>query len=628
LPAGVEASFSDTTICAGSSIQLSASGNGDYLWSPSVYLTGTIIQNPICTPFATTTYVVTGSNACGTGSDTVTVNVLPIAPTSLGADQTVCQNSPLTLSVTSEVGATYSWSPSSAIIGAADGSSAVINTAADTQVILQTTNSNGCVFADTLQLTVVLPTATFSVTANGPTTFCSGESVVLQASTGNLVVWSNGLENFDEILVTESGSYFAVYNGANCPVYSDTIEVTVNPLPSASIIPNGSTTICSGACVDLAASTAQNISWTLPNGSVSTDSVITACLNGWYILSRTENGCIGSDSLFVTVTAQLVQPEITLDGSNVICAGQATSTLISSYALGNQWYFNGSPIAGATTNELVVEQGGFYSVVVTAPGGCADTSDAIEIIVKSVDPIQITAADTIVCNDEVINIVLTASPGYVSYLWGTSNETTQSITATYLGQYAVTGINADGCSSTDYIEIIPNDAFDVLLNSPVYYEDFNISYLGANDGSIELTVDGGSGSFVYNWSNGSTQEDQSNLAGGEYSVTVTDEQGCSIQRTIFLNEPGLIKLPNGFTPNGDGFNDNYVISGIQGYPGNQVNIFNRWGSLVYSAKDYQNNWNGEGNNGNLLPDGTYFIVVNLNKEGFEDVQSYIDLRRN
>ncbi|MFN5317526.1 MAG: gliding motility-associated C-terminal domain-containing protein [Bacteroidia bacterium] len=628
LPAGVEASFSDTTICAGSSIQLSASGNGDYLWSPSVYLTGTIIQNPICTPFATTTYVVTGSNACGTGSDTVTVNVLPIAPTSLGADQTVCQNSPLTLSVTSEVGATYSWSPSSAIIGAADGSSAVINTAADTQVILQTTNSNGCVFADTLQLTVVLPTATFSVTANGPTTFCSGESVVLQASTGNLVVWSNGLENFDEILVTESGSYFAVYNGANCPVYSDTIEVTVNPLPSASIIPNGSTTICSGACVDLAASTAQNISWTLPNGSVSTDSVITACLNGWYILSRTENGCIGSDSLFVTVTAQLVQPEITLDGSNVICAGQATSTLISSYALGNQWYFNGSPIAGATTNELVAEQGGFYSVVVTAPGGCADTSDAIEIIVKSVDPIQITAADTIVCNDEVINIVLTASPGYVSYLWGTSNETTQSITATYLGQYAVTGINADGCSSTDYIEIIPNDAFDVLLNSPVYYEDFNISYLGANDGSIELTVDGGSGSFVYNWSNGSTQEDQSNLAGGEYSVTVTDEQGCSIQRTIFLNEPGLIKLPNGFTPNGDGFNDNYVISGIQGYPGNQVNIFNRWGSLVYSAKDYQNNWNGEGNNGNLLPDGTYFIVVNLNKEGFEDVQSYIDLRRN
>ena len=90
----------------------------------------------------------------------------------------------------------------------------------------------------------------------------------------------------------------------------------------------------------------------------------------------------------------------------------------------------------------------------------------------------------------------------------------------------------------------------------------------------------------------------------------------------------IIQLPNGFTPNGDAFNDFYVIRGIQGYEGNQINVFNRWGSLVYSAKDYQNNWDGTSNDGNLLPDGTYFIVVNLNKEGFDNVQSYIDLRRN
>jgi len=138
----------------------------------------------------------------------------------------------------------------------------------------------------------------------------------------------------------------------------------------------------------------------------------------------------------------------------------------------------------------------------------------------------------------------------------------------------------------------------------------------------------GSGSFSYSWSNGSTAEDLSGLSGGDYTLTVSDQQGCSVITTINVNEPGLIKLPNGFTPNGDGFNDFYVITGIQGYEGNQINIFNRWGSLVYSAKEYQNNWDGTSNDGNLLPDGTYFIVVNLNKEGYENVQSYIDIKRN
>ena len=138
----------------------------------------------------------------------------------------------------------------------------------------------------------------------------------------------------------------------------------------------------------------------------------------------------------------------------------------------------------------------------------------------------------------------------------------------------------------------------------------------------------GSGNFTYDWSNGGTTADLSGLAGGVYTVNVTDEQGCTVTDSITLREPEAIKLPNGFTPNGDGFNDFYVIKGIQGYPGNKVNIFNRWGNLVFSTQDYQNNWSGVSNDGNLLPDGTYFIVVDLNKEGTDNVKNYIDLRRN
>lgn len=628
LPSGQISANNDTTVCAGSVLQFNATGGSNYVWSPSIYLSGTIIANPVCIPFETTTYIVTGSSTCGSGSDTIVVTVNPIVETDLGEDITVCQNESLVLSVENVAGASYTWGPANAIVGNNSGSSATINTNASTQVYVQTTNTNGCVFSDTVQVNITIPSATFNIVANGPTTFCEGESLVLQASTGNLVVWSNGLQNFDEILVTESGSYSAIYNGGNCPSYSDTIIVTVTPAPAVEILAQGSTTICDGNCLTLNASETANITWTSPGGATSTNATLQACTGGWYFLERTENGCTGIDSILISVAPAVTAPVITLDGSNVLCEGQTTATLTSSYAIGNQWFLDGNAIAGETGSSIEVSDGGSYTVVVTSPEGCSAISTPVGITVKPIIPIDITAADTVVCNNEVVNIDLSATGGFVSYFWDITGETTSTITAINTGIFTVTGTTEDGCSSTASIQIINNQQFELNLSSPVFFDDYNVSAQGANDGSIDLTVFDGSGNFTYNWSNGGTTADLSGLAGGVYSVSVTDEQGCTVTDSITLKEPEAIKLPNGFTPNGDGFNDFYVIKGIQGYPGNKVNIFNRWGNLVYSTQDYQNNWSGVSNDGNLLPDGTYFIVVDLNKEGTDNVKNYIDLRRN
>lgn len=627
IPSGIQASFNDTTVCAGTPIQFSATGGSNYVWSPSIYLSGTIIANPVATPFANTTYVVTATGDCGTGTDTITVNVLPIVNADLGGDITLCQNAELVLSVDSVDGATYSWGPASAIIGSTDGPTAQINTASNTQVYLSTLNTNGCVSTDTIQVTVTPSDAQFNITANGPVSFCQGESVVLQATTGNQVVWSNGLLNFDEIEVTESGSYFAIFTGSACPAYSDTIEVLVIPNPAISILPQGPTSVCEGICVTLNSSSADQVEWTLADGSTSNLATIQACDAGWYVLRLTENGCTGVDSILITVAPALVAPVITLDGSDVLCEGLTTATLVSSYAAGNQWSLNNNVLAGETNNTIEVSLGGSYTVTVISPEGCTATSAPILITVKPVVPIDITAQDSVVCNDEVVNIPLTATGGFEQYLWDPTGETTAQIVATSSGTYTVTGITADGCPSSSQITITQNVPFSIDLNSPIKFDDFNVSAQGATDGSIDLTISGGVGPFAYSWSNGSTNEDLSNLAGGTYTVTVTDAEGCPVIDSILVKEPQGIKLPNGFTPNGDGFNDFYVIKGIQGYPGNKVNIFNRWGNLVYSKQDYNNDWDGVSNDGNLLPDGTYFIVVDLNKDGVDNLENYIDLRR-
>ena len=623
---GVDLSaLTDTTICAGYSIQFQATGADSYLWSPSVYLSGTIIANPICTPLDTTTYIVTGTNSCGVSTDTIVVSTLPIVNVNLGDDQTVCPGQTINLSVENIAGATYTWEPAGYFIGSDSTSSVSFISTVDTSIVVTSTNVNGCVSKDTLQINTITPPTAPVITAQGPTTFCEGDNVTLQSSTGNFVIWSNGLENFDQIQVTTSGSYYVTSVDGICPATSDTIVVTVNPTPAASFTLDGDTIICEGACVNITADQTANFSWSLPDASVVTTQTIAACSTGVYTLSVTENGCVGTETVNITVTPLPAVPVITLNGPDVICEGES-ALLQSSYTTGNQWSIDGATIAGSVGNAHSTSVTGLFTVTHTNDLGCSATSLGQLITIKPTSPLDITASsDTLICGNNPQPVQLTASPGFISYEWSTS-EVAETITISTEGVYSVTGTNQYGCETTSSITFTTAPNFELDLNSPVYFDDYNVTINGGTDGSINLTVDP-IATYTYLWSNGQTTEDLSNIAGGTYTVSVTNEFGCSEEGSIFVKEPEAIKLPNTFSPNGDGYNDFYVITGIQGYPDSQLDIFNRWGNLVYSKKGYTNDWNGLSNNGNELPDGTYFIVVDLNMEGKENVKGSIDIKR-
>jgi gliding motility-associated-like protein len=77
-------------------------------------------------------------------------------------------------------------------------------------------------------------------------------------------------------------------------------------------------------------------------------------------------------------------------------------------------------------------------------------------------------------------------------------------------------------------------------------------------------------------------------------------------------------IPDGFSPNGDGANDKFVIPGIEAYKNNSVKIFNRWGNIVFETIGYQNQWDGTTNKAfgllesdGRVPDGTYFYIIDL-----------------
>jgi gliding motility-associated-like protein len=104
---------------------------------------------------------------------------------------------------------------------------------------------------------------------------------------------------------------------------------------------------------------------------------------------------------------------------------------------------------------------------------------------------------------------------------------------------------------------------------------------------------------------------------GTYSVSVIDENGCRNGNigTINIKTCDLF-IPEMFTPNGDGKNDGFIISGLENYPNSNLSIYNRWGNKVYQKDKYDNEFTGYPNVGNTigkdkLPVGTYYIIIDF-----------------
>lgn len=138
-------------------------------------------------------------------------------------------------------------------------------------------------------------------------------------------------------------------------------------------------------------------------------------------------------------------------------------------------------------------------------------------------------------------------------------------------------------------------------------------YGSAPEGTtVEWTVLQGSGSF--NPPDASTTY-VSDLSLGMNTYVITASLGpCIVASDTVLIETKELFIPQGFSPNGDGDNDRFVVTGMDAFPNSDFTVFNRWGQKVYENNDYSNEWDGHSRNGQELPNDTYFYVLNLSSE--------------
>ncbi len=298
----------DTTVCKGTSIQLSASGGSIYSWLPSKGLTNSSIANPVASPDSTTRYTVYISNGLCIDSAFVTITVNPLPTADAGPDRTSCKGETVQLGVTAQSGTTYSWQP---IIGLDNPtkSNPQVTPVKTTEYILTVTNTSGCEVKDTVVVNVV----DFNIKVSENSEICTGGSTRLAASGGDSYKWSPsiGLDNPDisnpiASPITTTTYRVVVTNGFCVDSASITVTVLLAPIAYAGQDRIG----CEGDSLYLGAppQIKETYSWQpttgLDNPTIS-NPIARPIETTQYILSVTNSvGCNAKDTVVVTVNSK------------------------------------------------------------------------------------------------------------------------------------------------------------------------------------------------------------------------------------------------------------------------------------------------------------------------------------
>jgi len=255
-----------------------------------------------------------------------------------------------------------------------------------------------------------------------------------------------------------------------------------------------------------------------------------------------------------------------------------------------------------------------FAVTVTDANGCSTIIPKIDVGEPTELEITNIADFSPACyGDTTGNIEVTVEGGTepYSYAWynaNWSNIVTDSVLNNVTaGNYSLTVTDAHSCT-VDSVATIYDPTEIIVVITDTIEADYT--------GSIELTVSGGSPPYTFVWSNGADTKDIFGLGSGMYIVTITDGNLCEIIDSVEIIIPLII--PTLFTPNEDGYNDEWRITNIGDYDDITIEIFNRWGDVMFtycgSGKGYYDSpWDGK-YNGNPLPMSSFVYVIDLKND--------------
>jgi gliding motility-associated-like protein len=617
------------SLCTGQNAQLTSSGGTSYQWSgPNGFSSNQ--QNPTINNVTQAdngvyTVTVTSANNC-TASATANMVVYPLPSPTLSSNSPICQNQNLQLSVAG--GVSYQWAGPNGYSSTSSGPvifNAQPNASGTYSVLV--TSIHSCTNTATIDVTVnPLP----NITAANSGSVCEYAPLNLFANGGVTYTWSgpanfsSNLQNpsISQALVTESGIYQVVGTDANGCVNSATTLVDIQPNPV--LIVSGAT-VCSGSSASLTANTnGISYQWFGPGGYSSNAQnayiPVAGPLNeGTYSVVVTGvNSCTSASQAYLslypdpTVAAVFSSPTVCLGGT-VQAIGQGGYAY--SWLGPNNLVVSNDPVFTFTVTSLDFT-GNYTLGIIGEPYGCKNQT-VIPLTVLDLPKAKIVSNDK-KCIPFCASISAFEQPGSApiqSYYWNISGVGHTGTTITHCINSAgniplnLVIYDINGCRNiinhtlTGYPIPVADFYYDPLypveIVDNIYVKD--ASY-GENLTSWNWYVQG-ENNLVQNFTGNSFMVNFENA--GTYMVALVVENGWGCKDTAIKPLsvlPGVIYyIPNAFTPNGDGLNDNFGPKGYGPFHF-ELDIFDRWGEKIFTSRTLDDPWDGTYNGEECKPD--------------------------
>lgn len=489
-PPVLSVSVSQSVVCAGTSVTLSASGASSYSWN-----TGSTSSSIIVTPSVSTTYsVYYGSAPCAFSMSPAQIIYAQASPTlNIASTATsICAGSQVTLTASGAI--TYTWD---------NGSNSTSITVSPTVTSTYTLNGSNSIACNASLSRSIVVNALPSLSVTGSSTLCSGQTTTLLASGASSYTWSTGTVASSIIVSPATNTVYSITgrNSASCTANS---SYSITVIPGFTLSVSGPTAVCSGQSASLTASGASNYTWS--TGSFTNLSVVSPTSNASYTVTGEAGGC----SLSVTRSMSvLATPSISINGYTLACAGQS-GNLVASGASSYTWN------TGVNSPTLVITPTVSTSYTVSGDNGACVAQRSISVNTTTVPVLSVSASAASVCPSSAVT--LTAS-GASTYTW--SNASIGITTTVYPNgpsTYTVSGSNGSACIGNQTISI-SNFTTPLISVSPS-------SASTCVNSAVSFTA---SGASTYTWNGAFTGSTVSLNPPGSliYQVIGTSAQACT-----------------------------------------------------------------------------------------------------
>lgn len=483
------------------------------------------------------------------------------------------------------------------------------------------TDQNGCTTQSTVNVTEpAVLSDTYVVNQNANCNVADGEATIttLGGTPGYTYNWSNNAgNNSNSATDLPAGITNVTITDANgC---TDNISITVNSINAPFPYISTDSVLCLGGNTGVAFvdSVVGNGGYTfiwmdnLGNPIGQTTGSATNLTAGTYSVQVTDqNGCTSTETVVIeepTTSVSIAVLNVSIPACNASDEGSiSVSASGGTGVIGYSW--NTNPIQ--TTPSITNLPEGSYTVTATDENGCS-INETIQITAPTPVTLTYTQNDVSCFGLTDGDIFVTAQGGTPNYSYSWTGNISSSNQATNLmaGTYDVIVSDVNGCS----------DSLSFIVSQPSLLEATVVSTIdgdcGVSNGQINIEVTGGTPIYSFVWSDGNVNQNTTTAQSGLNTVVVTDQNGCEQMVEVDMSCI-LFEIPELLTPNADGSNDKWEITGLENYPNTEVLIYNRWGTKVFESDDYQNDWEGKSESnlnigGDELPESSYYYILTL-----------------